>query len=109
MDSIREVEAMLPPTVNATRCLRVHSAVGSDVQHVDETLTLVAGLSPEERGCIARACYEAALLLYREEKPSRRGDPDGTVGEAPRPSPPGAQRLTLMPRPPYSPRRSRSM
>ncbi|MBD2534277.1 hypothetical protein H6G97_34055, partial [Nostoc flagelliforme FACHB-838] len=33
----------------ATRCLRVHSGVGSDVEHVEETVALVAALTPEER------------------------------------------------------------
>ncbi|MBD2533054.1 hypothetical protein H6G97_27190, partial [Nostoc flagelliforme FACHB-838] len=46
---IQAVEALLPSGTNATRCLRVHSGVGSDVEHVEETVALVAALTPEER------------------------------------------------------------
>ncbi|MFQ4144384.1 hypothetical protein [Chlorogloeopsis sp. ULAP02] len=61
---IQALEALLPPGTNATRCLRVHSNVGSDVEHVQETVELVAGLSPEERTNVAIACYETALLDF---------------------------------------------
>lgn len=62
---IQAVEALLPPDTSATRCLRVHSGVGSDVEHVEETVELVAGLTPEERTGVAIACYETALLYFR--------------------------------------------
>lgn len=61
---IQAIEALLPPGTSATRCLRVHSGVGSDVEHVEETVELVAGLTPEERTCVAIACYETALLYF---------------------------------------------
>ena len=61
---IQKVEALLPPNVNATRCLRVHSALGADANHVGENVSLVAGLSAPERSRIARACYETALMLF---------------------------------------------
>ena len=63
-DYIQKVEALLPPEINATRCLRVHSAVGADADHVDENVALIAGLLPQERTRIARACYETALMLF---------------------------------------------
>lgn len=68
---IDRVEQSLPPGVKATRCLRVHSGVGSDPAHVDETVALVAELPGEERAAIARACHETALLCYapREDEP----------------------------------------
>ncbi len=63
-EHIQAVEALLPPGIRATRCLRVHSSVGSDVEHVEESVEMVAGLSPEERTRIAVACYETALLFF---------------------------------------------
>ena len=36
--ALRAVERMLPPGVQATLCMRVHSAVGSDAIHVAETV-----------------------------------------------------------------------
>lgn len=62
---IQGVEALLSPGIHATRCLRVHSSVGSDVGHVEETVEMVAGLAPEERVRVAIACYETALLFFR--------------------------------------------
>lgn len=65
---IQAIEALLPSSVQATRCLRVHSCVGSDVEHVQETIAIVAGLACEERVYIAIACYETALLYFRSAK-----------------------------------------
>ena len=64
LDYIQKVEALLPSKVNATRCLRVHSAVGADAGHVDENISIIANLSASERTRIARACYETALMLF---------------------------------------------
>lgn len=68
VEYIQMVEALLPPGTNATRCLRVHSAVGTDVEHVEETIEMIAGLTPEERVRVARACYKAALLRFSPPK-----------------------------------------
>jgi hypothetical protein len=65
---IQAVEALLPSGIQATRCLRVHSSVGSDVEHVEETVEMVAGLTPQERVSVAIACYETALLYFRSPK-----------------------------------------
>ena len=61
---IKDVEALLPQGVKATRCLRVHSGVGADVDHVAETVKMVAKLSATERTRVAIACYETALLCF---------------------------------------------
>lgn len=61
---IKDVEALLPQGVKATRCLRVHSGVGADVDHVAETVEMVAKLSAAERTRVAIACYETALLCF---------------------------------------------
>lgn len=61
---IHSVEKLLPPEINATRCLRVHSAVGADAHHANENVSLIAGLLPSERTRVARACYETALMCF---------------------------------------------
>jgi hypothetical protein len=61
---IQTVETMLPPDVQATRCLRVHSCVGGDLEHVEETVEMVAELAPQERNLVTIACYETALLCF---------------------------------------------
>ncbi|MBD2493490.1 hypothetical protein [Nostoc sp. FACHB-280] len=62
---IQKVEALLPPGIKATRCLRVHSAISTtEVQHVKETVAMIAGLTHQERDLVAQACYQAALLRF---------------------------------------------
>ncbi|MBE9044557.1 iron-containing redox enzyme family protein [Pleurocapsales cyanobacterium LEGE 10410] len=61
---IQKVEDLLVPGINATRCLRVHSSVGADIEHTEETVEMVAGLTAKERTRIARACYETALMCF---------------------------------------------
>ena len=63
-DYIDKVESLIPPEIDATRCLRIHSAVGADAHHAIENATLIAELSAFERTRIARACYETALMLF---------------------------------------------
>jgi hypothetical protein len=70
---IESIEQLLPPGVNATRCLRVHSAVGSDAGHVDESIALIAGLPAPDRAAIVRAVYASALLII-ETKSDYPGD-----------------------------------
>ena len=62
-ESIAAIERLIPAGIKATRCLRVHSAVGSDAGHVAESIAFMATLPPEDRGAIARAAYETASLL----------------------------------------------
>jgi pyrroloquinoline quinone (PQQ) biosynthesis protein C len=61
---IQKIEAIIPPGVKATRCLRVHSSIGSDVEHVDEALETIAQLTSAERSQIAIACCETAQLYF---------------------------------------------
>ena len=61
---IQSVRALLEPNINATRWLRVHSGVGSEVEHVEDIVELVASLTVQERIRVARACYETALLRF---------------------------------------------
>lgn len=59
---LRQVEAILPAGMRATRCLRVHSAVSADAQHVEDALQIVASLPAEDRLRVALACYETARI-----------------------------------------------
>jgi hypothetical protein len=68
MGYIQSVEALLPPGIKATRCLRAHSAVSTEVEHVKETVAMIARLTFEERERIAKACYQAALLRFSPPK-----------------------------------------
>ncbi|MEC4817282.1 MAG: hypothetical protein SAK29_29025 [Scytonema sp. PMC 1069.18] len=67
-DYIQSVKALLPLGTHATRWLQVHSSVGAEVKHVEETVEVVAQLTPQERMCVARACYETALLRFTPPK-----------------------------------------
>lgn len=63
-ESIQRIETLLPSGVCATRCINVHSNVGADVEHVEETIAIVAKLTPKQLERIAIACYETALLCF---------------------------------------------
>jgi pyrroloquinoline quinone (PQQ) biosynthesis protein C len=60
-DLVAAIEAILPAGTMATRCLRVHSAVGTDARHVEESLDFIARLSGADRAHIARAAFETAV------------------------------------------------
>lgn len=59
------VVAVLPAGVDATRCLRVHSALGSDADHAEDNVRLVASLPAFERIEVSLACRECAELCWR--------------------------------------------
>jgi hypothetical protein len=61
---VRAIEQGLPAGVNATRCLRVHSALGSDPRHVRSNVLTAAALSADERRAIAHACYSTARIYF---------------------------------------------
>lgn len=67
------VDAMLPDGVRATRCMRVHSSAGSDADHVDETVALVAKLPAARRDAIVHAAFHVACLAAT---PPPDGHPD---------------------------------
>jgi hypothetical protein len=73
-DYLREVQAVLPPGVNATRCIRAHSALVDSAEHLDRLVGAVASLPAEDRVRVVRAAYETAQLIF-------------TVDDAPRPRP----------------------
>gem|GEM_PF-500397 len=61
---IRAIEQDLPSGVNATRCLRVHSALGGDAHHVRTNVTTTAKLSANDRRAIVTACYLTARIYF---------------------------------------------
>ena len=63
-EDVKRIEAILPAGVRATRCLRVHSAIGSDGDHVAETVRVVARCSAQERREVAIAVHETARLCF---------------------------------------------
>jgi len=60
---IEKVQAICPEGVDAFRFLRSHSALGSEVSHVEETIKFVASLPANDRISIVRATYESALIM----------------------------------------------
>jgi hypothetical protein len=62
---IDAVQALLPAGVDATRCMRVHSGIGSDAAHVDDNVALIAALPPHRRAVVIAAVHETATLCMR--------------------------------------------
>lgn len=78
---VAAIEAILPKGVRATRCLRVHSAAGTDTRHVDESLEFIAELPVKERRAIAMALYETIVLLSVESDYPGDDVLDGWINE----------------------------
>jgi hypothetical protein len=57
------VQSLFPEGVDATRFLRSHSSLGSEVSHVEETIEFVARLPAEDRIRVVQATYETGLLM----------------------------------------------
>jgi hypothetical protein len=60
---IEKVQALCPDGVDATRFLRSHSCLGSEVTHVEETIAFVASLPANDRVRIVQETYESALIM----------------------------------------------
>jgi hypothetical protein len=60
---IEKVRALCPDGVDATRFLRSHSSLGSEVTHVEETIAFVASLPANDRIRIVQETYESALTM----------------------------------------------
>jgi Iron-containing redox enzyme len=60
---IDAVQALVPADVDATRFLRSHSSLGSEVSHVEETIEFVASLPAEDRISVVQATYQTGLLM----------------------------------------------
>ncbi|MEY4757909.1 MAG: hypothetical protein RJA34_2807 [Pseudomonadota bacterium] len=62
-ERVAAIEAVIPAGIMATRCLRVHSAVGTDMRHVEESLTFIAELPAADRRCIVLALYQTLVRM----------------------------------------------
>jgi hypothetical protein len=60
---IEKVQALCPDGVDATRFLRSHSCLGSEVAHVEETIKFVASLPANDRIRVVQETYESALIM----------------------------------------------
>ena len=60
---IEKVKAVCPPGVDATRFLRSHSCLGSEVAHVEETISFVASLPANDRIAVVQETYKSALIM----------------------------------------------
>lgn len=60
---IEKVQALCPDGVDATRFLRSHSCLGSEVTHVEETIEFVASLPANDRIRVVQETYESALIM----------------------------------------------
>ncbi|MBD2435916.1 hypothetical protein [Nostoc sp. FACHB-110] len=67
-DYIQSIDALFPPGIYATRWLRVHSGIGAEVKHIEDTVKIVTELTLSERISVARACYESAILRFMPPK-----------------------------------------
>jgi pyrroloquinoline quinone (PQQ) biosynthesis protein C len=60
---IEKVQALCPGGVDATRFLRSHSSLGSEVAHVEETIQFVASLPANDRIRVVQETYESASIM----------------------------------------------
>lgn len=60
---IEKVQALCPDGIDATRFLRSHSCLGSEVAHVEETIEFVASLPATDRIRVVQETYESALIM----------------------------------------------
>jgi hypothetical protein len=60
---IQKVQALCPRGADASRFLRSHSSLGSEVSHVEETIEFVASLRANDRIRIVQEVYESALIM----------------------------------------------
>ncbi|MFZ1949266.1 MAG: hypothetical protein WB037_25840 [Pseudolabrys sp.] len=60
---IERVRALCPDGVDATRFLRSHSSLGSEANHVAETIQFVASLPANDRIRVVQETYESSLIL----------------------------------------------
>jgi hypothetical protein len=57
------MQALCPQGVDATRFLRSHSSLGSEVTHVEETIKFVASLPADDRIKVVQETYGSALIM----------------------------------------------
>ena len=68
VEYIQLVEGLLPPNPASANRPWLYGSVGIDIEDVQETVEMVAGLTAQERTRVAKACYETALLCFDRSK-----------------------------------------
>jgi len=53
----------MPEGIRATRCLRVHSVLGTEAVHLTQSLAFISSRPAAERAAIAHAAFRTAALL----------------------------------------------
>jgi hypothetical protein len=71
---IEAVQAVCPPGVDATRCLRVHSGTGADASHVAEMVEFIATLPADDRLAVLRSVYETIKIIAAPAPEDRMTD-----------------------------------
>jgi hypothetical protein len=62
---IEKVQTLCPDGIDATRFLRSHSSLGSEADHVEETIAFVASLPANDRIGIVQETYQSALIMAK--------------------------------------------
>ena len=62
-EDVEAAAALCPPGVDATRFIRSHSCLGSEVDHVDDTIEFVAALPAADRIRVVQETYESAVIM----------------------------------------------
>jgi len=65
---VEAVKSLFPDGVDATRFLRSHSSLGSEVSHVKETIEFVSELPAGDRIQIVQATYKSAVLMAERRR-----------------------------------------
>jgi pyrroloquinoline quinone (PQQ) biosynthesis protein C len=60
---VEALEALCPEGIDASRFLRTHSGLGSELAHVEELIDFIASLPASDRIEIVKAAYETALAM----------------------------------------------
>jgi hypothetical protein len=60
---IEKMQALSPEGADATRFLRSHSCLGSEVAHAEETIEFVASLPANDRIRVVQETYKSALIM----------------------------------------------
>lgn len=60
---VDKVRALSPSGIDATRFLRTHSGLGSEVAHVEEAIKFVASLPAKDRISVVQETYHSASIM----------------------------------------------
>lgn len=66
-DYLHAVQSLLPPGVNATRCLRAHSALAGSSEYLNGLIEATACLPAEDRTRVIGAAYETTRIMFAPE------------------------------------------